>query len=243
MSNPIRIAINGASGRMGSALQTLLPQDTRFEQVMRVDSPDDWRDGPAVDVVIDFSAPAGFDAALTYCAAHDAALVSGTTGLGEAQRRAMDEAVRTIPILHASNFSLAIAVLARILREAARALPNWDLEIVEMHHARKVDAPSGTALALGRAAAAARGLDFDSVAVRSRAGHTGARPTGAIGFASIRAGDVVGEHSAILAGVGERLELTHRATDRAIFARGALAADAWLSGRAPGRYSIDDVLA
>lgn len=242
MSEPLRIAINGAGGRMGRALQALLRNDVRFDLVATIGASGEWRDAPSLDVVVDFSTPAGFEAALAHCEAHKVALVSGTTGLGAAQRERFAAAASRIPVLHAANFSLGIAVLTLLVREAATALADWDLEILEAHHARKADAPSGTALALGRAAAEARGQDFDAVSIRSREGQVGARPSGAIGFASVRAGDIVGEHTAILAAAGERLELTHRATDRAIFARGALAAAAWLAGQPPGMYSIDDAI-
>ena len=242
MAGRLLLGINGANGRMGRALQTLLRDDARFELAACANASGDWRAQPKLDVVIDFSTPDGFDAALTHCTAHRVAFVSGTTGLGDKQCSAMEEAARAIPVLHATNFSLGVAVLTRILREAAAALPDWDLEIVEAHHARKVDAPSGTALALGRAAAEARAQDFDAMAVRARDGRAGVRPRGAIGFASIRAGDIVGEHTAILANSSERLELSHRATDRMVFVRGALAAAAWLAGKPAGAYAIDDVL-
>jgi len=243
MSEPIRLGINGANGRMGRTLRALLQGDPRFELKTAINAPADWVKLPELDVMIDFSTPAGFDAALAHCVAHRVAFVSGTTGLDAMQRTALTEAARTIPVLHAANFSLGIAVLARLLREAAAALPDWDLEIVEAHHARKVDAPSGTALALGRAAAAARGQDFDAVAAFARHGHTGTRPGNAIGFSSIRAGEIVGEHTAMLATRDERIELTHRAYDNTIFARGALHAAAWLAGKPPGAYALDDVLA
>lgn len=242
MTDPIRLAINGANGRMGRALQALLREDARFDLVATINATDPWRGAPNLDIVVDFSSPAGFDAALARCVAQGTALVSGTTGLGASQRSALIEATRTIPVLHACNFSLGIAVLTRVLRDAAKTLPDWDLEILEAHHSRKADAPSGTALALGRVAAAARQKDFDEVSVLSREGQVGARPAGTIGFASIRAGDIVGEHTAILATAGERLELSHRATDRAIFAHGALAAAAWLAVKPPGAYALEDVL-
>lgn len=242
MAARILLGVNGANGRMGRALQALLREDARFELAAEISRSEDWRDAATLDVVIDFSTPEGFEGALAHCVANKVALVSGTTGLGAAQCSAMGEAATTIPVLHAANFSLGIAMLSRVLREAAAALPDWDLEILEAHHAHKADAPSGTALALGRAAAAARGQDFDAVAVRSRAGQVGERTRGAIGFASIRAGDIVGEHTAILATAGERLELAHRTTDRMIFARGALTAAAWLVGRPAGSYSITDVI-
>lgn len=242
MTNPTSVAINGANGRMGRALLDLLRDDARFDLAATISASDAWAKAPKLDVVVDFSSPAGFDAALAHCVTNRIAFVSGTTGLGEQQCRAMGDAARTIPLLHAANFSLGVAVLARALRDAAAALPDWDLEILEAHHSRKVDAPSGTALALGRAAAAARGQVFESVAVLSREGQVGIRPRGAIGFASIRAGDIVGEHTAILATAGERIELSHRATDRNIFARGALAAAAWLAGKSAGSYSLGDVI-
>lgn len=243
MKQPVQLGLTGANGRMGRAFQELLRDDARFELAAKIARSDDWVAAPKLDVVIDFSTPAGFDAALAHCAAHGTALVSGTTGIDAAQRKRFEAAAARIPVLYAANFSLGIAVLTRLLRDAAGALPDWDLEIVEAHHARKVDAPSGTALALGRAAASARGREFDEVAVFGRHGHTGVRAQGTIGFATIRAGDIVGEHTAFVVGHAERIELTHRAFDNAIFARGALHAAAWLTGRAPGVYSIDDMMA
>ncbi|MGH8190519.1 MAG: 4-hydroxy-tetrahydrodipicolinate reductase [Rhodanobacteraceae bacterium] len=242
MSTSVRLGITGAKGRMGRALQELLIDDARFALVAKIMHDADWRDAPELDVVVDFSTSAGFDAALEHCVAHHVAFVSGTTGLGERQCSAMGAAARVIPVLHAANFSLGIAVLARLLREAVSALPGWDLEILEAHHARKVDAPSGTALALGRTAADARGQDFERVAVLGRHGHPGAREAGTIGFASLRAGNIVGEHTALLVGHDERIELTHRAFDNAIFARGALATAVWIVRQSPGAYSLDDML-
>jgi 4-hydroxy-tetrahydrodipicolinate reductase len=260
---PIRLAINGASGRMGSALLALLPDDPRFELVFAVVAPGsvhdgqpvptraggtlryahDWADAPALDVVIDFSGPSALDGALTHCLGHGVALVSGTTGLDTAMETRLDQAGERIALLRAANFSLGVAVLTRLLREAAAALPGWDLEIVEAHHNRKQDAPSGTALALGHGAAAARRTTLDRAGVYSREGQTGPRQEGSIGFAVVRGGDIVGEHAALLVGHGERLELGHRATDRSIFARGALQAAYWLNGRAAGHWQIDDVIA
>jgi 4-hydroxy-tetrahydrodipicolinate reductase len=260
---PIRLAINGASGRMGSALLALLRDDPRFELVHAVVSPGsaddgqpvkvrpgaalrfahDWADAPALDVVIDFSGPAALDGALTHCLAHGIALVSGTTGLDAAMEARLAQAGQRIALLRAANFSLGVAVLTRLLRDAAAALPGWDLEIVEAHHNRKQDAPSGTALALGHAAAEARKTTLDHAAVYSREGQTGPRAAGSIGFAVVRGGDIVGEHTALLIGQGERVELGHRATDRSIFARGALQAAHWLSSRPAGHWQIDDVIA
>ncbi len=263
MTRPLRLAINGASGRMGGALLGLLRDDTRFELAHAVVAPgsdrdglpvhpghDDslryahgWDDAPPLDVVIDFSSPAALAAALDHCLARRVALVSGTTGLDARLEQRLDDACSQLAILRAANFSLGVVVLMRLLREAATALPGWDLEIVEAHHSRKQDAPSGTALALGHAAAAARRTALDTAAIYSREGRTGERPPGSIGFATVRGGDIVGEHTAMLIGQGERLELTHRATDRSIFARGALQAAYWLAGRGSGRWQLDDVIA
>jgi 4-hydroxy-tetrahydrodipicolinate reductase len=262
MQQAIRLAIHGASGRMGSALLALVREDRRFELVYAVVSAGSEHDGapvfsglstslryshgweaaPAIDVVVDFSGPDGLAGALAHCAAHGIALVTGTTGIDASLEAKLDEAAQAAPILHAANFSLGVAVLTRLLREAAAALPDWDLEILEAHHGRKEDAPSGTALALGHAAADARGTTLAKDGVYVREGRPGARRAGSIGFAVVRGGDVVGEHTALLLGHGERVELSHRATDRSIFARGALEAAAWLAGHKPGTYSIDNML-
>jgi 4-hydroxy-tetrahydrodipicolinate reductase len=196
-----------------------------------------------VDVLVDFSGAAGFDRALAACLARGIPLVSGSTGLSALQVEAAQAAARGIPLLWASNFSLGAALLRRLVGIAAAALgPEFDAEIVECHHRDKLDAPSGTALTLGRAIAAARGDDFDAVARFARHGATAARREGDIGFAVLRAADVVGDHSVLFAAAGERLELVHRATDRAIFARGAVAAARWIVGRPAGWYDIADVV-
>lgn len=259
--SPIRLAINGASGRMGQSLLSLLREDARFELVHAVVSPGsahdgapvwpgqglrhahDWSQAPALDVAIDFSGPSGLATALDHCLAHGIPLVTGTTGLDAALQARLDAAGARIALLRAANFSLGVALLMRLLREAAAALPDWDVEIVEAHHGRKQDAPSGTALALGQAAAAARDTTLETAAVYCREGRTGERAPGSIGFAVLRGGDIVGEHQALLIGAGERLELGHRATDRAIFARGALQAAHWLAGRDAGCWRLEDVLA
>lgn len=176
---------------------------------------------PAFDVAIDFSLPQGFDAVLALCVARGAALVSGTTGLSAAQEAQLEAAAASIPLAWASNFSLGVAVLHELVERAGRLLPGWDCDIVEAHHTRKLDAPSGTALTLGAAAQAG-----------------GATPH----YASIRAGDIVGEHLVQFATAGERIELVHRASNRDIFARGALHAAARLHGRAPGRYRVAALL-
>ena len=170
-------------------------------------------------------------------------MVIGTTGLEAAEERAVRDAATRVPIVWAANTSLGINLLLGLVEQVARCLgQDWDIEIVEMHHRGKVDAPSGTALALGRAAAAARGLGLDDVAVRGRDGITGPRRAGSIGFAALRGGDAVGDHSVIFAGMGERLELTHRATNRAIYSTGAVRAALWLAGRPPGLYGMKEVL-
>jgi 4-hydroxy-tetrahydrodipicolinate reductase len=263
MSRAARLALSGASGRMGSALLSLLADDRRFELVHAVVAPGSLHDGqpvvagdpgslryshawvgaPAIDVVIDFSGPAGLTAALDHCLAHNVALVSGTTGIDAGLETRLASASRHIAILRAANFSLGVAMLTRLLREAAASLPNWDMEIVEAHHGRKLDAPSGTALALGQAAATARGTTLEAAAGHSYQGRMGERIDGSIGFAVIRGGDIVGEHTAMLIGQGERLELTHRSTDRSVFARGALQAAHWLAGRTSGQWQLDDVIA
>jgi 4-hydroxy-tetrahydrodipicolinate reductase len=258
MTRPTRLAINGATGRMGRALLDLLRNDTRFDVVAALTAPGapqlgerawhdrtspclraEWPESP-LDVVIDFSGPGGLASALDYCTRHGVALVSGTTGIDEALKTRLAEAATRIALMHASNFSLGVAVLTRLLRQAAAALPTWDLEIVEAHHNRKTDAPSGTALSLGEAAAAARGTSLARDGVTGT--REGARRVGSIGFAVVRGGDIVGEHTALLVGSGERVELGHRATDRSIFARGAIEAAYWLRGQAPGAYDLDAML-
>jgi 4-hydroxy-tetrahydrodipicolinate reductase len=262
MTQPVRLAINGATGRMGQALLALVQRDARFALVAALTSPQSpklgqpvfvgenslhfthgWPAAGALDVVIDFSGPAGLAEALTYCESHGVALVTGTTGLDATFAQRLNRSAQRIALLRSANFSLGVAVLTRLLREAAAALPEWDLDIVEAHHNRKEDAPSGTALALGEAAAAARNTSLRESAVYAREGRTGPRQHGTIGFAVVRGGDIVGEHEALLMGQGERLELVHRATDRSIFARGALEAAHWLSGRAAGDYDLDAMLA
>lgn len=252
------IVVNGAGGRMGARLLALAG-DAGVRVIAAWVSPQSRSLGTAVaghnlehavigqtavglpSGVIDFSGAEGFDGVLAWCRRAGVALVSGTTGLSDQQRAAMSEAAGGIPVLWSANFSPGVAVLKRIAAQAARALPDWHLEIVEAHHAGKRDAPSGTALALGEAVADARGQTLDSAAVTGRKGLTEARVPGEIGFASIRAGDIVGEHTVFVAGPGERLELSHRAMDRDIFARGALLAARWLAGKPPGLYHFEDV--
>jgi 4-hydroxy-tetrahydrodipicolinate reductase len=201
-------------------------------------------DSTQASVLVDFSVAGAFDDALALAHRRGLAFVSGTTGLSVDQYQAMEQAASVIPVLWSANFSLGVAVLAQLVENAASLLADWDCEISEAHHRAKRDAPSGTALALGRGIAAARDVAFDEVARKARDGvaaHTRGRAE--IGFAVTRAGDIVGEHSVLFATEGERLEITHRATDRAIFARGALAAARWLATKPPGRYALADMLA
>lgn len=195
------------------------------------------------DVVLDFTAPETTANHATLAAENHAALVIGTTGLDPAHFAALETAAQTTAIVQAANMSLGVNLLIQLTRRAAELLgPEFDIEIVEMHHRHKVDAPSGTALALGSAAAAGRGVDLDRVSVRGRDGMTGERRAGDIGFAVLRGGNVVGDHTVVFAADNERVELSHKATDRAIFARGAVHAALWARGRPPGLYAMADVL-
>ena len=195
------------------------------------------------DAVIDFTAPAISVKHAELAAQAEAVLVLGTTGLDTEQDAAIARAAQHAAIVQAANMSLGVNVLLELVQRAARMLDaDYDLEIVEMHHRYKVDAPSGTALALGKAAAAGRAVDLDEVAQKVRDGVTGPRRRGDIGFATLRGGDVAGEHSVVLAGDGERIELTHRATNREVFARGAVKAALWARDKPPGLYSMRDVL-
>jgi 4-hydroxy-tetrahydrodipicolinate reductase len=195
------------------------------------------------DAAIAFTTPAATAEHATLAARLGTPLVVGTTGLKSGEEEALRAAAGRIPIVWAANTSLGINLLLGLVDQVARRLgPDWDIEILEMHHRHKVDAPSGTALALGRAAAAARGVPFEEMAERGRDGVTGPRREGAIGFAALRGGDNIGEHHVIFAGRGEALELTHRASDRGIYAKGAVRAALWLAGRKPGLYGMKDVL-
>lgn len=267
MTEPARIALYGASGRMGKSLlaaalgfagvrvlsalvransdylDQIVPGysgtihgDLVYESALNPDLP--------VDVLIDFSAGEVFDNALAIAVEHRIAFVSGTTGLEPSQQLDLQNAALRIPVLWSANFSLGVALLKRLSAEAAAALgPEFEVEIIEAHHAHKEDAPSGTALALGKVIAHARGLDFDQVAKRTRNGIVGARDPQEIGFSTIRGGDIVGEHTVMFIANGERIELTHRAGSRDLFARGALRAAQWIKGRRPALYSVEDVIA
>lgn len=235
MNECVRVVIHGASGRMGQALVRLageLPALRLVAAVAGRDAPriegvagfraDELDELPEFDVGIDFSLPEAFDPFLVCCVRHGAALVSGTTGLSMEQHTALAVAARQIPVCWAANFSLGVAVLAGLVEQAARALPDWQRDIIESHHVHKKDAPSGTALALGQAIGQGGGPEPH--------------------YASLRAGDIVGEHLVQFTGPGERLELIHRATNRDIFARGALHCAARLVGREAARYTVRELL-
>lgn len=195
------------------------------------------------DVAVDFTLPAAFRANLAACRAAGCALVVGTTGLDADDQEALAEAKSSIPIVYARNMSVGVNLMLELAAVAARALgEDFDAEIVEAHHRRKLDAPSGTALALGERVAEARGKALEAVARYGREGRTGPRPAGEIGFSVLRAGGIVGEHTLLLADDQERIEITHRAASRRAFSEGALRAAAWLQGRAPGLYDMRDVL-
>lgn len=197
----------------------------------------------ASDAVIEFSTPEATLAHARLCAEHGCAHVIGTTGLGAAQEQELRGLAQRTAIVWAANMSLGVNLLLGLVRQVASILDEaYDIEIVEIHHKHKVDAPSGTALALGRAAAEGRGVDPADAWVRARDGVTGPRLPGSIGFAVLRGGDAVGEHTVMFAGEGERLELAHRASDRRIYARGALRAARWAVGRPAGLYGMADVL-
>ncbi|MFD1794700.1 4-hydroxy-tetrahydrodipicolinate reductase [Paracoccus aurantiacus] len=261
------IVVTGVSGRMGQMLVRLIGESDKMQLVGAVERPgSDWigRDlgeamggqptgvivtDDAVSViakaqaVIDFTTPAATVAFAELAAQARAVHVIGTTGLRPDDLSAISRAARHAPIIRAGNMSLGVNLLLGLTRKVAAALgTDWDIEVVEAHHRHKVDAPSGTALMLGEAAAEGRGATLDELRVPAREGMTGARKEGSIGFAAIRGGDVVGEHDVIFAAPGERIVLRHLATDRAIFARGALRAALWGQDKGPGEYDMMDVL-
>ena len=258
MSQPVKIAVAGALGRMGQAvIQTL---DGRADVVLaaRFDRPGATGEHlvsadaalAAADVVIDFTLPeasallAEAAAARAVHHAHAPALVIGSTGFSPEQLARIETAASKVAIVRSGNYSLGVNMLMGLVRQAAAALPaqDWDIEVFEAHHRRKVDAPSGTALMLGEAAAEGRGVGLGQVADRGRDGVTGPRKEGAIGFSVVRGGGIIGEHSVIFAGESESLTLSHSAIDRGLFARGAIAAAVWVRGRPPGLYDMQDVL-
>lgn len=239
-----RIGIIGSNGRMGEAIAAHLAAGGDHVLAGGIDQGGDAAGlADRSDVLVDFSSPHALDANLHAAIGAGIPIVIGTTGLGERHHQAIDNAARAIAVLQTGNTSLGVTLLAHLVEEAAARLgPDWDIEIVEMHHRMKRDAPSGTALLLGEAAAAGRGIALAHHSERGRDGDTGARGEGAIGFASLRGGTVAGDHSVIFAGTDERITLTHNAETRSIFARGAVRAAGWLIGRPPGRYTMRQVL-
>lgn len=253
MPQPLKIAIAGALGRMGRQMAETIAADPRLELVARFHRPGSMgeelveRDESLAlaDVVIDFTTPSASAELAKACAARGGpALVIGSTGFDAAELEAIAGAARTIPIVRSGSYSLGLNILAGLVEQAARALGagDCDIEILEAHHRMKVDAPSGTALMLGEAAARGRGVSLGRVARRGRDGVTGPRPPAEIGFAVLRGGSIVGEHSVSFLAEGEVLTLSHAAGDRSMFARGAIAAALWVAGREPGEYDMGDVL-
>jgi 4-hydroxy-tetrahydrodipicolinate reductase len=262
----IRVTVAGASGRMGRALIRALAEATDMQlgfALEREGHPDLGRDAGELagiaranilltddplaalaksEAVLDFTQPASSVALSELAAQARIVHVIGTTGFSESELAKLSASARHAVIVKSGNMSLGVNLLAALVNAAARALPNYDIEIVEMHHRMKVDAPSGTALLLGEAAAKGRGVSLRDHQIRARDGQTGPRPDAAIGFASLRGGTAVGDHTVTFAGPYERIELTHRAEDRMIFAKGALAAVRWGQGKKPGLYAMGDVL-
>ena len=237
------IGIIGSKGRMGQALVAAIAE-AGHDHAGGADQGDDVAALVAAsDVLVDFSSPKALQATLDACVAANKPIVIGTTGLEAAHHAAIDAAATKIPVLQTGNTSLGVNMLAALVEQAASKLgDDWDIEIVEMHHRHKVDAPSGTAKLLGEAAARGRGIDLATHSESGRDGITGARKKGTIGFAALRGGSVAGDHTVILASDEERIELTHRAENRMIFARGAVKAAGWLIGQSAGRYGMDGVL-
>lgn len=267
MTDAIRVAIAGAGGRMGRQLiqavqgmegavlgaaleragSSLVGADAGELAgvgalgVTVNDSLDAVRDD--FDVFIDFTRPEGTLAHLAFCRQHAKAMVIGTTGFDDAGKAAIAAAAQEIGIVFAANFSVGVNVMLKLLEKAAKVMGDYtDIEIIEAHHRHKVDAPSGTALAMGEAIAGALGRDLKTCAVYAREGYTGEREAKSIGFATVRAGDIVGEHTAMFADVGERIEISHKASSRMTFANGAVRSAIWLKGKKSGLFDMKDVL-
>jgi 4-hydroxy-tetrahydrodipicolinate reductase len=265
--NPLRVAVTAAAGRMGARLVALAHQGegTVVAAATEVSthgqlghdagmvagigpidvtiSPDLGHAIDRVDVVIDFSTPAATVAHAAIAGAAKVPMVVGTTGLSAEQQARVEAALAEVPYIQAPNMSVGVNLVFKLLDLAARALGDaYDVEIVEAHHRHKVDAPSGTALRMAEVVARARGVSLDTHGVFARHGHTGPRPRGAIGIQSLRLGDVAGDHLAVFATEGERVEIGHRASSRDTFALGAIRAARWVVGRPPGRYDMQDVL-
>jgi 4-hydroxy-tetrahydrodipicolinate reductase len=263
----MKLAIAGAAGRMGRVLTRIINETPGAEVAGGIESKGSPHVGAdmgvlagigALDVmitddplslfthidgVIDFTVPAATESLVEFSAQARVVHVIGTTGIGEAGEAKIRAAARHARIVKSGNFSLGVNLLAALVRQVSSKLgEDYDIEIVEMHHKHKIDAPSGTALMLGQAAAQGRGIDLKQRSVRVRDGHTGARQAGDIGFATLRGGSVVGEHTVMFAGETERIELTHKAASREMFAKGAVRAALWAQDRKPGLYAMTDVL-
>lgn len=263
----LKVAVLGATGRMGKSLirgiaessdltvaaAVTVPSDPALGKDAGVEAGIDALDIALSDeshrvlhdaqVAIDFTLPDALEGNIKACIATGTPLVVGTTGLEVRHQDLLDEAASEIPLVYARNMSVGVNVFMSLVAAAAKTLDaDYDVEIIEAHHRHKVDAPSGTALAVGEMIANAKGSKLEDLAVRSRDGQTGPRVPGTIGFSVVRGGDIVGEHTAMFVAPEERLEFTHRAGDRKTFTRGALRAARWIAGRAPGRYAMTDVL-
>jgi 4-hydroxy-tetrahydrodipicolinate reductase len=262
-----RIAVMGAAGRMGKTLIEAVQQAPGAGLTAAIDRPDSTLVGADAgelaalgrigvplsgdldrvveefDVLIDFTHPTVTLKNLAFCRKHGKAMIIGTTGFSVEEKQLLAEAGKDIPIVFAANFSVGVNLCLKLLDTAARVLgDDVDIEITEAHHRHKVDAPSGTAVRMGEVIADALGRDLKKVAVYGREGQTGARERETIGFATVRAGDIVGDHTVLFAADGERVEITHKASSRMTFAKGAVRAALWLDGREPGLYDMQDVL-
>lgn len=267
MSQATKVAINGAAGRMGRELVIACQRNDALALAAAFEAPGsdaigedagrlaggdaagvaivsaDDRGTTEFDVLVDFTRPAPCLAALDDCVAQNAAIVIGTTGFDADQLARIDAAAEQIAVVMAPNFSAGVNLTFKLLEMAAKALgDSVDIEVIEAHHRHKVDAPSGTALRIGEVLADATGRDLENCAVYARQGHTGERARETIGFQTIRGGDIVGEHTVLFAGDGERLEISHKASSRQTFAGGAMRAAAWAAGQTAGRYDMNDVL-
>jgi len=254
----MKVAIAGAGGRMGRTLIEGVLADRELTLAVALEAPGAAAIGQAAgalritadlaalaaaDVLVDFTRPEGTLAHLEACLKQNRRMVIGTTGFSEAQSARIAEAARRIPIVLSPNFAIGVNVVFRLAQTAARALGDaYDVEIVEAHHRHKADAPSGTALKLGELVAQALGRDLGKVATHGRHGDTGERPARAIGFHAIRGGEIIGEHTVLFAGPGERVEVTVRSQSRTTYASGAIRAAKWLAGQGPGLYDMFDVL-
>ena len=240
----MKIAIAGAGGKMGRTLIEAVAADPSLKLAVAFDIGDDIAKAVAAcDALVDFTRPEGTLMHLDACVAAGKSIVIGTTGFTPEQKARIDAAAKRIPVMLSPNFAVGVNVVFKLAEVAAKALgEGYDIEVIEAHHRQKVDAPSGTALEIGRILARALGRDLGKVAAHGREGDTGARPAKEIGFHAIRGGDIVGEHTVVFAGVGERVEVTVRSHSRMSYATGALRAAKWLQGKAPGLYDTFDVL-